>query len=172
MSTKIDIPLKKKKNDWVEMFPYGVTISPDGSRPLMLFKDKQEKRVLPVWLSHLDAGIAIRENGMMSDLNESPYHITWKILDPLGIKLRKCFFMEIRGHHQFVELHFEGHPKLKTLECRADESVSFCMSRKAQFFCKPSFIDRCQVLESEMETVSDRVLHNPNILTKNHQYMN
>ncbi len=49
----------KSKSDWIEMFPFGVALGASQMRPVMIFKDKAEKRVLPVWLSPMDAGIAV-----------------------------------------------------------------------------------------------------------------
>lgn len=163
---------EKRRKRKVELFPYGITYGPDELRPVMLFKDKDQKRVLPVWLNPLDAGIAVQENALHLENIKSPYHITWKILEPLGIFLKKCVFVEIKGHHQFVELYFDGHSQLKKIRCRADESVSFCLSAKCQFFCDEDFFEKCQVLDVEMSQMTQKVLENPGVLNKAHPYLN
>lgn len=139
----------RSKKDWIEMFPYGLAFAPGSTRPVMIFKDKSEKQVLPVWLSQLDAGIAVSQSGG-AKTDSSPHHLTWKILDPLGVELEKCFFTEVRGHYQFVDLHFKGSAKLKKLESRADEAISFCLSSDCRFFCRIDFMDECRVLDGEM----------------------
>src|SRR4051812_26510776 len=98
--TSIELNLKSK-SEWIEVFPFGVAIGANNVRPVMIFKDKAEKRVLPVWMSPLDAGIAVSQ-----DKSPSPHELSCQILSAFGLKLEKCLFKSVKGHHQFVELHF------------------------------------------------------------------
>ena len=132
MSERFEAQLHSEK-EWVQVFPFGVTLSADQSRPIMIFKDKEEKMTLPVWLSPVDAGISLSQS-MNKSVPSSPHNLTAKIMEKVGAELKKCLFVEIKGHNQIVELHFEGHPELKTLTHRADESLSFCLFAQAEFF--------------------------------------
>ncbi|MCB0357475.1 MAG: bifunctional nuclease family protein [Bdellovibrionales bacterium] len=156
----------------IEIFPYGITFSPDQNRPIMLFKDESEQKVLPVWLSPLDAGITIHQNAVELGYSSSPYSLTWKILKPLGIFLRKCVFRDVKGHQQYVDLIFEGHPKLTTLKSRADEAVAFCLSNKTQFYCEPDYFDKCRVIDAEKNSVGIDQQKNPQRFRNNHPYLN
>ena len=149
------------KEQLVEIFPYGITFSPDQSRPIMLFKDKDEVKVLPVWLSPLDAGITIQQNSVELGHCASPYSLTWKILKPLGIYLEKCIFKDVKGHHQFVELQFSGHPKLTTLTSRADEAISFCLSTQTKYYCETDYFDKCRVIDAQMASVGTDLKKTP-----------
>ena len=169
MGEKIERQLSAKK-EWVEIFPYGVSFGADEARPIMIFKDKDEKKVLPVWMSPLNAGIALQQESNSYSSISSPYALMWDILKPLGIELSKCYFVEVKGHHQFVELHFTGHPKLQQLKARADESVSFCLSSKAQFFCRSDFFKKSRVLDAEM-IAAKKTIH-PGVYNNKHPYLN
>ena len=150
----------RSKNEWIEIFPYGLALAPDASRPVMIFKDESEQKVLPVWLSPLDAGIAMTQSGgTLTDA--SPHNLTWKILKPLGLKLEKCFFVELKGHHQFVRLQFSGSDVIKSLESRADEAISFCLSTDCRFFCRLEFIEACRVMDSSLFAGQDLELEQP-----------
>ena len=160
------------KNQLVEIFPYGITLSGEASRPIMIFKDENENRTLPVWLSPLDAGITIHQNSVELGYSSSPYSLTWKILKPLEIFLEKCVFTDVKGHHQYVTLHFKGHPKLDTMEARADEAVSFCLSNKTKFFCEADYFEKCRVVDAEMMSVGNKVKQHPQRFTNTHKYLN
>lgn len=135
--------------DLIEVLPYGLVVSADQSRPVMVFKDKEARYVLPVWLSPADASIAMSQNGHQVT-DASPHKIAMKILKPLGISLKKCIFKEVRGHYQIVDLVFDGDERVRSIEARADESISFCLTSKAQFFASVEFMERCRSLEGEM----------------------
>lgn len=148
--TKKDFLAKKtivQKKIWIEMFPYGLVVAGDHARPVMIFKDKNGQRVLPVWMNPVHAGLAVSHNAM-SDV--SPHNLTLKILRPLGIDLKKCYFKEVRGHHQLVQLSFVGDDRLTRVEARADEAISLCLNSRARFFATSEFIEQCRVLEGEI----------------------
>ncbi|OFZ11419.1 MAG: hypothetical protein A2Z20_04895 [Bdellovibrionales bacterium RBG_16_40_8] len=149
------------KSEWIEMFPFGVAMGVNNVRPVMIFKDKAGKRVLPVWLSHMDAGLAVvqansiyvrgtRSEGM-------PHEISFQILETLGIEIEKCLFKAVKGNHQYVDLHFKSKkeekklPKgLNKLEARADDAISFCMRSGCRFYATVDYIERSRVLEGEI----------------------
>lgn len=148
--TKKDFLPKKPgvtKKTWIEMFPYGLVVAGDQARPVMIFKDKNGQRVLPVWMNPVHAGLAVGQNAM-ADTN--PHNLTQKILKPLGVELKKCYFKEVRGHYQIVQLAFAGDERLTRLEARADEAISLCLNTRARFFATSDFIEKCRVLEGEI----------------------
>lgn len=156
----------------VEIFPYGLALSPGEPRPTMLFKDKSEQRVLPVWLSPMDAGISIHQNSVDMGKSSSPYKLSWRILKTLGVYLESCTFTEVKGFHQYVELKFKGHPKIEKLESRAEEAVSFCLSNKTQFFCGEDFFNQCRVVDQEMLDAHNLLKKNNHSMQNNHPYLN
>lgn len=160
------------KKNWVEIFPFGLSFGADLTRPLLIFKDDAKEKSLPVWLSPMDAGITLHQNTVEMGYSSSPYSLTWKILKPLDIFLERCCFTDIRGHHQYVTLYFKGHPKLKKIECRAEEAVSFCLSNKTQFFCETDYFEKSRLMETEMLSVVNDLKKKPFLAKHNQKYLN
>jgi bifunctional DNase/RNase len=153
--TTLDLDLKSKvdsriasTSNWIEVFPFGVAVGAEHVRPVMIFKDKAKKKVLPVCLSPIDAGIAVSQSAIENE--SSPHDLAWRILTKVGVKLEKCFFTEVKGHHQYVELRFSGHKDLAALEARADDAISFCLQGGCQFFTTTEYIEKSRVLEGQM----------------------
>lgn len=160
--TTLDLNLTSK-SEWIEMFPFGVAMGANQTRPVMIFKDKGERRVLPVWLTHMDAGIAVAQSDISHQVTTtttgSPHELSWRILAELGVKLEKCLFKKVTGHHQYVELHFKSTlnrrlpQKLQAFEARADDAISFCLRSGCKFYSTFDYIEKSRVLEGEAERV-------------------
>ncbi len=161
---------RSPKQEWIEVFPFGVTISADEARPIMLFRDASEKISLPIWLSPIDAGISLSQE-FQNSAAISPHHLTYKILKELGVILEVCSFVEINGHSQIVELKFNGDQRLEKLKHRADECLSFCLFAKAKFFASQWFIQRSRELKSEIQTIQQGLKLEPEIARNQHPYM-
>ena len=160
----------KPKLDEIELFPYGVTLGADHQRPILILKDESCNITVPVWLSPVEAGIAITQNNVKAAAN-SPHALSFKVLEDLGITPVKCLLTEVKGHHQYVEVFFKGSRKLKSLVVRADQAVSFCLHAHVQFFCKKSFIEDCRELELEQIGLENHLQGRPGVMKNKHPYL-
>jgi bifunctional DNase/RNase len=133
----------------IELEPFGLTAGADQSRPVMLFREKGGEAVLPVWLSPLDAGIALTQHNVHT-YAMSPHDVTLQALNILGVKAETCDFIEVKGHQQYAKLTFSGSRKLKTLRARADHAVSFCLQAKVKFYCTRGYLERCRDVNAEI----------------------
>lgn len=166
---RIDSDLKAK-NDWIELVPWGVTASANKSRPVMLFREKEGEAVLPVWIAPLDAGIAITQHHVKASAM-SPHDLTLNVMSSLGVKLEKCFFKEIKGFQQHVELEFSGSRRLKRLAARADHALSFCLQARAQFFCTRGYLQECRDVQADLEKAEIGLMAMPDVSVNRHPYL-
>lgn len=150
MSDKFGCDLKPKSN-WIQVYPYGVTLGIDESRPVLIFKDASEKVVLPVWLSHQDAGLALSGSALNRRAGNSPHELSFKILEELGIKIEACFFVGFKGQHHLVEVKFAGSKKLSKLQVRADDAMSFCLRAGTKFYCTKDHTEVSRQMDVEIQ---------------------
>lgn len=148
MKRTVDVQLKPKSEE-IELEAFGLTTGMDGVRPVMLFREKGGEATLPVWLSPLDAGIALSQHQPQAFML-SPHDVTLSVLRELGLKVDACHFREIKGHHQWVELSFSGSRRFKRLKARADHAISFCMQARAKFYCTRGYLEQCRSVDAEI----------------------
>ncbi|HMN68357.1 MAG TPA: DUF151 domain-containing protein [Bdellovibrionales bacterium] len=166
---KLDLDLKPT-DEVIELEAFGLTNSMEAARPVMLFREKKGEAVLPVWLSPLDAGIAITQHQPQSFML-SPHDVTVNVLKELGVKVDSCFFRELKGHQQYVDLIFSGSRKLRTLRARADHAISFCLQAGAKFYCTRAYLEECRQVNAEMTKMPVGALR-ADMKRAKHQYMN
>ena len=97
---------QRKPTPWVsfvELFPYGVTFSMGGARPVFILKSQDEKSVLPVWMNPIDANMAMADSNI-SRQPHVPHKVSLKIIEEFGLSVRECRFVALNGHqHQVVQ---------------------------------------------------------------------
>ncbi len=137
----------RSKDDWIELFPFGLTMGVDHMRPVMIFKDREETTVLPVWLSPIDAGNVMSQGQLRTG---SPHAVACKVFEKAGIKISKCLFSEVKNNQQYVKLFFDSNPPLAPLEFLAQDAISLCVKTGAPFFANQNYVDQSRVLEDVM----------------------
>ncbi len=169
MKRVIDAKLKLA-SDEIELEAFGLTTGMDGARPVMLFREKGGEATLPVWLSPLDAGIALTQHQPQTFML-SPHQVTLNVLKELGVQLQSCYFREVKGHQQYVELFFSGSRKVKSMKVRADHAISFCLQADTKFYCTREFMELCRQVNAEVGTPPPG-MRRSDMKRGRHQYMN
>jgi bifunctional DNase/RNase len=158
------------QSDLVQLFPYGVTLDGDATRPFLLLKDEAHVHTLPVAVSPIDAGVVLSQSNKMI-LESSPHKFTASLLQSLGIEIKQAVFVEIKGSSQYLRLYLSGHPGMSSIKLRADEAMSLCMFLEVPLFATKNFIGRSRVMSSQHESSAQKI-KNLDIFDKGSGYLN
>lgn len=157
------------QNDLVQLFPYGLSVTTDASRPFLLLKDEAHQYTLPVAVSPIDAGVALSQSNKTA-LESSPHKFTAILMQSLNIEIKQAVFVEIKGSHQFLRLYISGHSGLSSLKLRADEAMSLCLYLNVPLFATKNFIGRSRVMSAEVEGRTQKL--NMGFFDKGSGYLN
>ena len=138
------------QNDLVRLFPFGLSVTTDASRPFLLLKDEAHQHTLPVAVSPIDAGVALSQSNRTT-LESTPHKFTALLMQSLGVEIKQAVFVEIKGSHQYLRLYLSGHQNLNSIKLRADEAMSLCLYLGVPLFATRNFIGRSRVLSAEVE---------------------
>ena len=155
----------------IKLEVYGISLNHDPARPLLLLKDQSQAHVLPVYLTPIEAGVTIQQSNQQM-LPTTPHRVTELLLESLAIKIERCVFVELKDHHQYVRLFFEGHPNQGSIKVRADEAMSLCLHLKIPIFATVKFMNKSKIMSAELESLAQGLKICPVGLMKSHQYLN
>jgi bifunctional DNase/RNase len=158
------------EKDLIELFPFGLSLANDSTRPFMILKDKQQEMTLPVALNQIEAGVTLSQSSH-SMVPVSLHTFSERLLESLNIKIDRCVFVEIKGVHQYVRLYMSGHSQYHSMKFRADEVMSLCFHLKIPIFATKNFINRSKIMSAEIVILAEGAQNNPLVLTKNHNYL-
>ncbi len=157
-------------SDLIKLIPFGVSVSSDISRPILILKDEKMEHTLPVPVSPLEAGVTLSQCSKAS-LPVSPHKVSQLLLESLNIKIKKCVFIEIKGAHQYVNLYLTGHPKLKCMKIRADEAMSLVLYLETPIYSTREYMAKSRTLNAEMEGIEKGLLAHPDMTARRHPYI-
>lgn len=158
------------QQDLVQLFPYGLSVTGDVTRPFLLLKDEAHTATLPVAVSPIDAGVALAQSSK-TDLESSPHRFTATLLQSLGIEIKQAVFVEIKGSSQYLRLYLSGHPGMSSVKMRADEAMSLCLFLGVPLFATKKFIGRSRVMSTQVENSAQKI-NNLGIFNKGTGYLN
>lgn len=156
--------------DLVQLFPFGITLTQIPGRPILILKDEAHQHTLPVAINPLEAGVTLQQSRFFG-APTSPHNVTKVVLESLNIKIEKCIFVEIKGHHQYVRLTIQGHPQKSSLKFKADEVMSLCLHLNIPLYATKSMMIKSQAMSAELEDLAQGLELNPAVLMRNQDYL-
>lgn len=155
----------------IKIVPYGLSVGPEMIRPILIMKAEKSDLTMPVPLNPLEAGVTLSQsNKTIAPI--TPHKATQELLRALGIKIEKAIFVEIKGQYQYLKLYISGHPLVKELKVRADEAMSLCLHCEVPIYTTKELAIKSRVLNAELESMKKDVRISPQIMQKNHMYIN
>ncbi|MFM6929176.1 MAG: bifunctional nuclease family protein [Bdellovibrio sp.] len=139
------------QGDLVQLFPYGLSVTSDTSRPFLLLKDEGHQHTLPVAVSPIEAGVALSQSNRSAP-ESTPHKFTQLLMQSLGIEVKQAVFVEIKGANQYVRLYLSGHTGTNSIKLRADEAMSLCLYLGTPIFATKNFIGRSRVMNAEIQS--------------------
>lgn len=140
----------------IEIFPYGFTMANGPVRPVLVFKDKTGRHVLPVWVHPLDATMAMHEHATTPI---EPHGATAAVMRIAGVEIESCEFDEVCGHRQYAVVRFRSAQASEKAQVRvrADQAMSFCLALGARFFSSAEFMARCREIDGKLDGLAERI---------------
>ena len=153
-----------ENQDLIELKPFGMSLDNDTTRPFLLLKDKTGQYTLPVGITQIEAGVALTQSSANSQGLISPHNFSEKLLSSLDIKIEHCVFVEINGHHQYVRVYMNGHPRYQSLKLKAEDAMSLCLHLKVSFFASAEFIHKSKIMTADISTSAKNIIDHPEFL--------
>ncbi len=157
---------------WLELEPWGISVGHEEPRPSLLFKVVGSEQVIPIFISSSEAAVVLSRNQAQQS---SPHGGSLLILSHLGYKADECRFVDIQGHHVYVEVKLTPTKKGKkpqVVRVRADQALSFCLESGAKFLCQESLLRKMRDLKVDMDALNQGFMAHLEDVKKRPLYLN
>lgn len=136
-------------NERIQVFPHGLSLGGDKFRPSLIFKDKTERYVLPIWLDELNTKFLMAQSD--AQVNPiSPFTGTVKLLEGLDVKLRSVYFYDVRGQSQFALIEGMHGEKSFEFPCAVEEILGLVINAGCVFMTNENVIEKSRIMNLDL----------------------
>jgi hypothetical protein len=161
----------KKTAPLIRLYAYGMTVTSDGGRPMLLLKDETGELTLTVPMSPLQAGVTITQSSKTA-APASPHRVTELLLKSMQLQISRCVFKDQEESRQWIELELRNHPFGQThLRVRAEDGLSLCLHLEVPIYATRAFILAARTYIPEAPAPGREMIVNAKILDRPHPYV-
>ena len=121
----------------IEMKVSGVILDSASRHPIVMLRDKEERRALLIWIGEPEANAILMALEGIKPPRPMTHDLTTLLLEKLGARLVHAVITDMREQTFFAELELEAGGKTLTLDARPSDAIALALRSQAPILVSP-----------------------------------
>lgn len=137
---------------WVEMKVRGLALDPLSNMPIIILRDEEEKRSLPIWVGIFEANAIALELEKITTPRPMTHDLIKNILDTLDARVLKIVVNDLKDNTFFAAIHLQLGDSELTVDSRPSDAIALALRVGAPIFVEEEVVRRAKSVEVVKET--------------------
>ena len=132
---------------FVEMKVRGLALDPVSNMPIIILRDEEDKRSLPIWVGIFEANAIALELEKIPTPRPMTHDLIKNILETIEARLLKIVVTDLRENTFFAELHLQMGEGEYTVDSRPPDAIALALRVAAPIFVNEEVVQKAKSLE-------------------------
>lgn len=132
---------------WVEMKVRGLALDPVSNMPIIILRDEDEKRSLPIWVGIFEANAIALELEKISTPRPMTHDLLKNVLESVDAKVEKIVVNDLRDNTFFALIHLRVGEEEITVDSRPSDAIALALRVSAPIFVDEDVVRRAKSVE-------------------------
>ena len=132
---------------FVEMKVRGLALDPVSNMPIIILRDEDDKRSLPIWVGIFEANAIALELEKIPTPRPMTHDLIKSILETVEARLLKIVVTDLRENTFFAELHLQIGEGEFTVDSRPSDAIALALRAAAPIFVNEEVVRKAKSLE-------------------------
>ncbi len=134
-----------------KMQVHGVNLDVMTNQPVVILKDVENKRFLPIWIGQFEATSILMELQGVKSTRPLTHDLMRSIFESLDIKLKKVVINSIEDGTFFARLHVESNSEELDLDARPSDAIALAVRVKAPIYADEEVVEKASIISEDGE---------------------
>jgi len=126
----------------IKMKVSGLTIDPLTNTPIVILKDMQEKKAIPIWIGLFEASAIATELEKITFSRPMTHDLLTDILRVLGVEVTKVEINDLRNNTFFANICLVKDGKNLVIDARPSDAIAIALRANAPIFVDDKVIEK------------------------------
>lgn len=136
----------------IEMKVSGLTIDPITNTPIVILKDLQEKKAIPIWIGLFEASAIATELEKITFSRPMTHDLMHDILKILGVEIDRIEICDLKNNTFFANIHLSREGQNFTIDARPSDAIAVALRAGAQIFVEDQVIEKSRSIDFGAKT--------------------
>ena len=131
----------------IEMKVSGLTIDPITNTPIVILKDLEEKKAIPIWIGLFEASAIATEMEKISFSRPMTHDLMNDILKILDVQIISVEICDLRNNTFFASIHLIRNGQRFTVDARPSDGIALALRANAQIFVDDKVLEKSRTID-------------------------
>ena len=138
----------------IEMKVSGLTIDPITNTPIVILKNMQENKAIPIWIGLFEASAIATELEKIAFSRPMTHDLFYECLKALAVTVNKIVIADIRSNTFFANIYLSKEGQNFTIDARPSDAIALALRAHAPIFVDETVIEKSRSVDFGMK-ISD-----------------
>ena len=142
----------------IEMTIKGLMIDPITNMPIVILKDKEGDRVLPIWVGVFEANAIALQIENISTPRPMTHDLLRNILSEIEADVQRIVVCELKENTFYAMIYLDCEGQTMAVDARPSDAIALALRTKAPIFVEDAVVESAKGLDlSQNTTDSERL---------------
>jgi len=141
----------------IKMTVRGIALDPLTNMPIIILKDADDKRALPIWVGTFEANAIALELEKISTPRPMTHDLIKNILDGLGASVQQVVVNDLKDNTFFAVIEISVNGNVVNIDSRPSDAIALALRVNAPIFVTEKVVTKAKSIEvSDEKEEADR----------------
>jgi uncharacterized protein len=131
----------------IEMKVSGLTIDPITNTPIVILKDLEEKKAIPIWIGLFEASAIATELEKIAFSRPMTHDLMNDILKILDVNIKSVEICDLKNNTFFANIHLCREGRDFIVDARPSDAIALALRANAQIFVEDKVIEKSRTID-------------------------
>jgi len=142
----------------IEMTIKGLMIDPITNMPIVILKDKEGDRVLPIWVGVFEANAIALQIENISTPRPMTHDLLRNILSEIEADVQRIVVCELKDNTFYAMIYLDCEGQTMAVDARPSDAIALALRTKAPIFVEDDVVESAKGLDLSKDTTDSERL--------------
>ena len=153
--------VEKREGTQIEMTIKGLMVDPVTNTPIVILRDKDGQKVLPIWVGIFEANAIALQIENIATPRPMTHDLLRNVIHDLRAEVKKIVVCDLQENtfYALIYLAIDGRGELVAIDARPSDAIALALRTRAPIFVEETVIDHAKTVDFTTEKADADRLH-------------
>jgi bifunctional DNase/RNase len=143
----------------IEMTIKGLMVDPIANTPIVILRDKEGQRVLPIWIGMFEANAIALQIENVAPPRPMTHDLLRNVIQDLDASVQKVVVYDLQENTYYALIYLSLRGDTVTVDARPSDAIALALRTRAPIFVEDAVIDNAKTVDLSSEKADSDRLH-------------
>ena len=143
----------------IEMTIKGLMVDPVTNMPIIILRDKEGQKVLPIWVGIFEANAIALQIENVATPRPMTHDLLRNVIHDLNASVQKIVVCDLQENTFYALIYLSLHGETVAIDARPSDAIALALRTRAPIFVEETVIDHAKTVDFSTEKTDADRLH-------------